>query len=475
MSTTAGSIRRIPLARGPLRLLSDDRLARLVAAGDEHAFAALYGRHHQAIFRYCLTIVRHEEDARDALQSTMANALGALGRGLPDAPLRPWLFRIAHNEAVSVLRRRRPESELDEERLVAGLGLEAEVENRRRLAMLVADLQDLPERQRGALVMRELSGLSHEEIGAALELPAAKAKQAILDARLSLREFDKGRAMRCAEVQGLISAHDGRQLRGRPIRAHLRECAGCRELRDAIGARRSDFALLAPPLPPILAAGLLAKLFGGGAGSTGTGTGAVVVGKAATATLMGKTIAGAAVVATVGAGVGVSELRPSVRADDTPVRGGAPTPGVRPPFVPARTAAPASRAPASRTAVVGAEPGAAARRARRPKRVSRGGPAPAAASAPPRARPPASDRPAAARAGGQRRRPASNGTPAGGRVHTRPARPARPAKPTRPARPVVPAAPVKPERKSGSQAKPPVGPGAGAGRKQDPDLPDPGA
>ena len=102
-------------ARGlPLRLLADERLARLAAAGSDRAFAVLYERHHQALYRYCRAIVRHEDDARDVLQTTMARALAALARGVPDAPMRPWLFRIAHNEAISVLRRRRPAVELEQ-------------------------------------------------------------------------------------------------------------------------------------------------------------------------------------------------------------------------------------------------------------------------------------------------------------------------------------------------------------------------
>ena len=57
------------------------------------------------------------------------------------------------------------------------------VEQRARLRQLVADLRALPERQRGALVMRELSGLSHAEIATALGITAPQAKQAILEAR----------------------------------------------------------------------------------------------------------------------------------------------------------------------------------------------------------------------------------------------------------------------------------------------------
>src|SRR5437879_4893639 len=95
-------------APGRMALAGDERLARLAGSGDERAFAVLYDRYHQQLYRYCRSMLRNDADAQDALQSTMAGAFGALRRGQRDAPLRPWLFRIAHNESVSLIRRRRP-------------------------------------------------------------------------------------------------------------------------------------------------------------------------------------------------------------------------------------------------------------------------------------------------------------------------------------------------------------------------------
>src|SRR5579872_7456114 len=88
-------------------LVSDDeRLAGLIGGGSERAFTVLYERYHQPLYRYCRSIVRDDSDAEDALQSAFARAFAALRRGQRKAPLRPWLFQIAHNEAISQLRRR---------------------------------------------------------------------------------------------------------------------------------------------------------------------------------------------------------------------------------------------------------------------------------------------------------------------------------------------------------------------------------
>src|SRR5579859_5704751 len=84
-------------ASGGLSRLGDERLARLVAGGNDRAFCALYERYHQRLYRHCRSIVRDDADAQDALQSAFAAALVALRRGQRRAPVRPWLFRIAHN------------------------------------------------------------------------------------------------------------------------------------------------------------------------------------------------------------------------------------------------------------------------------------------------------------------------------------------------------------------------------------------
>jgi DNA-directed RNA polymerase specialized sigma24 family protein len=75
----------------------DDALRAMAARGDADAFGAIYERYHQALYRYCCLILGHAEDGGDALHNTMAKAWVALRRAEPDVPLRPWLFRIAHN------------------------------------------------------------------------------------------------------------------------------------------------------------------------------------------------------------------------------------------------------------------------------------------------------------------------------------------------------------------------------------------
>jgi len=254
-----------------LRLLSDQGLARRGARGDRRAFEAIYRRYERDLYRFCLAMAGSPQDAQDALQNTMVKVLRALPGERRHIELKPWLYRIARNETVELLRRRRDSVELDTNLIAAGGGLAETAETRERLRGLFADLEQLPERQRAALVMREMAGLGFEQIGESFDTSAAVARQTVYEARLSLRQMEEGREMSCDAVTRALSDADGRVARRRDIRAHLRECERCRAFRDGIEERRGELAAIAP-LPLALSAGLLQGALG--AGKVGAAAGA---------------------------------------------------------------------------------------------------------------------------------------------------------------------------------------------------------
>ena len=183
----------------------------------------------------------------------MASALRSLPGEMRKIELKPWLYRVAHNESVSLLRRRPLVAEGDDSQLPTGPAAHADYESRERLRTLVADLSSLPERQRSALVMREMGGLSNEQIATALSVSPGAARQSVYEARVALQELAEGRAMECDQVRIAISGRDGRVLRARKLRAHLRGCAGCSDFRVAIETRTADLELIAPPLSAVAA------------------------------------------------------------------------------------------------------------------------------------------------------------------------------------------------------------------------------
>ena len=338
MSESAGTV-PVPPIRSRWGLNRDLRLAELAAAGDERAFEALFRRYHQELYRYCRAIVNDPADAEDAMQATMVKALRSLPGERREISLKPWLYRVAHNESISILRSRRTTVELDAEQLPALDSVETTADMRGRVRTLVADLETLPERQRASLVMRELNGLSYDEIGAALAISPAASRQAVFEARTALLEVAEGREMECRYARETISAGDRRVLRGRKLRAHLRGCEGCRDFEAAIRERRETLAALAPPLA---APAALAVLHGAiGAGSTGTG-------------VLASGLAGGAVAKTAATLLAVAAIGGGAAATGVLDRGGdARAPDREPAAAPAQ---PSSPAPADRAANFGAPP-----------------------------------------------------------------------------------------------------------------------
>src|SRR5918992_3097428 len=165
---------------------SDERLVDLLRAGSEPAFEAIVSRYRGPLIRYCSALLGRER-AEDVVQQTFVNAYQAMRGDDRQLQLKPWLYRIAHNVAHNALRSSALRDEpLDEP------GGEAErpelvLERRERLRAVLASVQALPERQRDALVLRELEGRSYEEIEAALGAGGGAVRQLLNRARTTLR------------------------------------------------------------------------------------------------------------------------------------------------------------------------------------------------------------------------------------------------------------------------------------------------
>jgi RNA polymerase sigma factor (sigma-70 family) len=290
-----------------LELRGDDALYAVAADGDASAFGAVYERHRHALYRYCRSIVDDHEDAVDAVQNTMVKAWESLQRGAPGVPLRPWLFRIAHNEAVTVVRRRRAYEELADIHVVAPWSTDDAYDTRERLDRLRADLAALPASQRSALLLRELCGLGHDEIATVLVVSPATARQAIYEARLGLHDAEAGRALDCDRVRRKLSDGDGRVRRGRQIRSHLRACASCAAFDGAMRRRPGDLAALVAPLPGAPAVGVLGRLLcAGGASGPGPSDGrGLVPAIAGAGDAVAQTVSVVAATVTLGAAVAV--------------------------------------------------------------------------------------------------------------------------------------------------------------------------
>src|SRR5215217_9139413 len=134
--------RRVPARL--LRLASDERLVEHVRGGSDAAFEALFDRHHRGVLGFCRHMLGSVEEAEDAVQHTFLAAYNELVGSTKHVQLRPWLYTIARNRCLTMLRGRR--------RLAGGEvqdppteHLAAEVERRVELRSLLRDVAALPE------------------------------------------------------------------------------------------------------------------------------------------------------------------------------------------------------------------------------------------------------------------------------------------------------------------------------------------
>jgi RNA polymerase sigma factor (sigma-70 family) len=169
-----------------LRTQSDARLVDLVRAGSEAAFAAIVVRYRRPLLRYCSRILS-EERAEDAVQQTFVRAYGAICESRAELALKPWLYRIAHNTALNALRDRGLRHETLDEGLDGVERPDQALERSLGLQAVVAAVQDLPERQRTAIVLRELEGRSYDEIAGELGVTHGAVRQLLNRARNTLR------------------------------------------------------------------------------------------------------------------------------------------------------------------------------------------------------------------------------------------------------------------------------------------------
>ncbi|MEA2124869.1 MAG: hypothetical protein QOI80_1651, partial [Solirubrobacteraceae bacterium] len=287
----------LPRSANVLRTFSDERLVEQVRRGNEEAFEAVYDRHHRGILSFCRHMLGSVDEAEDAVQQTFISAYDALNADRREMRLKPWLYAIARNRCLSTIRARREQpAELHD---VPTAGLSEEVQGRADLRDLLHDLHGLPVDQRAALVLSELGGMSHAEVGSVVGCDAVKVKSLVFQARSSLIETRKARDISCAEIREQLATATGGVLRRGPLRRHLRECEGCTEFRDQVTSQRKALALLLPVAPTLglKKAALAAAGFGGG----GSGGGLA----AAASTGIAVKIATAAVVAGVATGGGL--------------------------------------------------------------------------------------------------------------------------------------------------------------------------
>jgi RNA polymerase sigma factor (sigma-70 family) len=300
-----------------LRLQSDERLIGLVRRGNHHAFEALVARYQARLLAFCRHMLSSREDAEDVLQEVFAAAFNAILADDRAINVRPWLYRIARNRCLNHLRKAQAigVDSMDVHLSEHGLTTADKVHKREDFRLLMADVQELAETQRTALLLREIDALSYEQIAEAMETTVPSVKSLLVRARVALAEAAEARLLSCDEVrEELGQVAEGLARTSAPARRHVRSCERCQIFRKSLRQTNRALAAVFPVGPLLLLKKTLLAHLGTGAAAGGGGAAASAGGSAAAGAaaggalqagagaIAGKAVAGIAAAAIVTAG-----------------------------------------------------------------------------------------------------------------------------------------------------------------------------
>jgi RNA polymerase sigma factor (sigma-70 family) len=275
-------------ARSPLlRLQSDERLVSLIRRGSTAAFEVLVARCNARLLAFCRHLLGSREDAEDVLQEVFSAAFNAILDDDRPINVRPWLYRIARNRSLNHLRRIQAVGvdSMDIHLSEHGSTTADKVHEREEFRLLVGDIQNLPETQRTALVLREMDALSYEQIAEAMETTVPSVKSLLVRARVSLAEAAEARMLTCQEVrEELGEVAEGLLRRPGPlVRRHLRTCERCSTFKSQLNETSRALAAVLPiGVGPLILLRKLAILhIGHSAGAGSSASGASAAGQAA--------------------------------------------------------------------------------------------------------------------------------------------------------------------------------------------------
>ncbi len=305
--------------RGPtplLRLQSDERLIVLIRRGSHGAFEALVARYQSRLLAFCRHMLGSREDAEDVLQEVFAASFNAILADDRAINVRPWLYRIARNRSLNHLRRVQAigVDSMDVHLSEGGATTADKVHKREEFRLLVADVQELPETQKTALLLREIDALSYEQIAEVMDTTIPSVKSLLVRARVSLAEAAEARLLTCEDVrEELGEIAEGLRRSTAPARRHIRTCERCQGFKAQLRSTNKALAAVYPVAPLLLFKKFLLAQFGmtasAGAGSAAgaaaasvAATGGTSVMSAGISTIATKTAAGLAAAAIVTAG-----------------------------------------------------------------------------------------------------------------------------------------------------------------------------
>jgi|WetSurMetagenome_2_1015567.scaffolds.fasta_scaffold06610_4 RNA polymerase sigma-70 factor, ECF subfamily len=185
-----------------LKDVDERELVRKAAAGDEQAFRAMLESHYTLIYSVVRGVAGQHGETDDIVQEVFIKIFRAIGDFRGDSRLSTWIYRIARNEALNAIDRRKPQAiPIDDCEELPDAGDNPETSYRRRIGRerLERLLERLDEKQRVAIELRYLGDKSYEEIAEIMAIPLGTVKTHIYRAKLSLKRMMTGSAAKAFE------------------------------------------------------------------------------------------------------------------------------------------------------------------------------------------------------------------------------------------------------------------------------------
>jgi len=198
-----GPLPRARVLRSPEERQQDLDLVRRVQAGERGAFRELFDRHHRRAFAVAIGVLKHRQDAADVVQESFVKVHKHIGNFQGTSSFYTWLYRIVMNLSIDHLRRRKTGRNVEYDDAVLKGGDAAADENilprmldenprkavirRELLAKMEAALAELPEYHRQVILLREVEGLSYEEMADALDVPKGTIMSRLFHARRKMQ------------------------------------------------------------------------------------------------------------------------------------------------------------------------------------------------------------------------------------------------------------------------------------------------
>jgi RNA polymerase sigma factor (sigma-70 family) len=247
---TGGNVKPVMAAAAASTEAREDELVAGAQSGSAEAFEALFRRYRDRIAAYVRSSVRDEGRTEDLVQEIFFSAHSSLSSLENPSAFRTWLYQIARNACLDEARRRSRQEDLilgweefpppDERIVIHNHGADRALSQKEELANLTQAMDGLPHSQHEALVLRELEGMSYDEIGRRMRLSRHAVESILFRARRGLRgqysDIQTGR--RCRRMQLLMAEiveGMGDLRERRKLIRHMRDCSPCRREAARLG------------------------------------------------------------------------------------------------------------------------------------------------------------------------------------------------------------------------------------------------